>query len=229
MSDWYTYHLADFVPFTADVYFRLMERTGESIWPMSLMLPVLLILILSCVRMDRKWLVWILLSMPWFLVGWVFFLSNFTEIYWISVYIGSIFVGQAGGLLLFGVYQKYAVTGQDKAIKVSGTGLILILAGALLYPLLPLLAGGSVSQAEVFGIHPDPTVLVTLGLILALAGRWYLLLAVVPVAWLILSVAILWVLPGERAMFQSITLILCLLLFTWAVFIPRRLGRQHKH
>ena len=33
MRDWLSYKAQDFVPFTHDVYFRVIERTGETLWP----------------------------------------------------------------------------------------------------------------------------------------------------------------------------------------------------
>ena len=50
-----------------------------------------------------------------------------------------------------------------------------------------LIAGQPLAGVELFGVAPDPTALVTLGLLLLLPGgvRW--LLALIPLAWTVVS------------------------------------------
>ena len=55
----------------------------------------------------------------------------------------------------------------------------------------PLL-GRSWTQAEVFGMAPDPTALATLGVLLLAGGRPAWALFPIPVAWCLISGATLW-------------------------------------
>jgi hypothetical protein len=74
-----------------------------------------------------------------------------------------------------------------------GIGLLLA-ALAMLYPLLGLAMGRPWSQAEVFGLMPEPTALGTLGLLLAVGARRMAWLSVIPAASLAIGAATLWLL-----------------------------------
>jgi hypothetical protein len=88
-----------------------------------------------------------------------------------------------------------AVGGAKPGIVRQGLGGLLAGVG-LLYPLVGLLAGRSLWQVEVFGLAPEPTALVTLGLLLlspylvARTGGWLLL--VIPALSLLLGAATHW-------------------------------------
>jgi hypothetical protein len=62
---------------------------------------------------------------------------------------------------------------------VSGVGclaLALLIYALALHPLIPLLAGRPWTQAEIFGLAPDPTAIATLGILLATTRpHWHLL------------------------------------------------------
>lgn len=79
-------------------------------------------------------------------------------------------------------------------------GWLLAVTGVLLYPLGGLLAGRPLSQAEVFGMAPEPTALASLGLLLASgqppsrALRY--LLAIIPTLSLLVGAATLWSMAG---------------------------------
>ncbi|MNC51971.1 hypothetical protein D3C75_1012900 [compost metagenome] len=60
------------------------------------------------------------------------------------------------------------------------------------FPLLGPLLGRSWTQAEVFGMAPDPTALATLGVLLLAGGRPAWGLWPLPVAWCLVSGTTLW-------------------------------------
>ena len=105
------------------------------------------------------------------------------------------FAVQAGLLLGLGVLRPGA--GAPAAgVVVQGLGRLLAVTGLVFYPLAGLLAGRPWTQAEVFGIAPEPTALVSLGLLLAggyppSRARRYLL-AVIPTLALLVGAATLW-------------------------------------
>lgn len=83
--------------------------------------------------------------------------------------------------------------------RTQRVGWLLAFGGLLLYPLVGLLAGHPWSQAEVFGVTPEPTALLTLGLLLVRqqsGGCLGHLALVVPVLSLLTGAATLWALAG---------------------------------
>ncbi|TIU26929.1 MAG: hypothetical protein E5W53_04985, partial [Mesorhizobium sp.] len=75
----------------------------------------------------------------------------------------------------------------DRRDIAARLGLLILAAGIVVYPLLPLLFGGPWASAEVFGIAPDPTAITTLGVLLAASGGPVPLLFAIPLLWLLLS------------------------------------------
>ena len=68
------------------------------------------------------------------------------------------------------------------------SGIGLLVAAALIWPVLAPLDGRPWREAEVVAIAPDPTGIATLGLLaLAERSRWTALLCIAPVLWLALS------------------------------------------
>ena len=91
-----------------------------------------------------------------------------------------------------------------KAIALIVGGAVLLLGIALLvvalaYPLLAITSGRGVRQSEVFGLLPDPTALGTIGTLLLISGRWRRRLMIIPVAWCLISGAMLWAMRQENS------------------------------
>ena len=179
MSEWWTYQLSDFLMFAPSTYWRLIELYNRALWPLQL--------IALAVGGAALWLakqrhpaagrvLMLLLAVAWLWVGWAFHWQRYASINLLAPYAGAAFALQ--GLLLLG-----ASLWPQRRLEV-GRGLIrqrfggLLASVGLLYPLVGLLAGRPLWQAEVFGLVPEPTALVTLGLLLvsrypmAHAGRW---------------------------------------------------------
>ena len=83
----------------------------------------------------------------------------------------------------------------ERAVPPPGVTCWLLLAAALLYPLLAPLTGHPWAEAEVAGFMPDPTALATLGVLCGLRGwrtwsRW--LAAAIPIASLLLGAITRW-------------------------------------
>jgi hypothetical protein len=92
-------------------------------------------------------------------------------------------------------------------------GLALVLLG-LAYPLLAPLLGRPWTQAEVFGLAPDPTVAATLGVLLA-AERPHWLLIVAPLLWCAVSGATLWTMDAPEAPILPAVAIVTLAVAAW--------------
>ena len=198
MSTGLSYSLQDFIPFTADIYFRLLERMSESYWPLHLLM--LALGLVTC------WLAWkhharlaaVLIAPAWGFVAYAFFKQLYAELNWAGGYIAYFFFTQAILLLLIAGTQ----VGVDKRPRrgVSALGIVIVLAGLMGMPFIGTLTGGSWFQAEVFGLHPDPTAVTTLGLVVLLFRGWYLwLIAIIPALWLLYSGLTLWALEATPA------------------------------
>ncbi|HEY7505192.1 MAG TPA: DUF6064 family protein [Gemmatimonadales bacterium] len=203
MPEWWTYSLTDFLLFSPRTYYRLIERHNLALWPAQLAALALGALIAGLLRRpsrERGRAIAAILAVLWAWVGWAFIMARYATINWAATYFASLFAAEALLLGWLGVARADLRFGwrRDPAGLVGGA----IFVGAVaLYPLLaPVLERGW-TQAELFGIAPDPTVLGTLGLLLLAEGsqrpRHALLAA--PLVWCLLSGATLWALASPEA------------------------------
>lgn len=189
------YQLQQFIPFSHDIYFRLLERIGETYWPLHIVTLLLGVLVLLLALRYKARAGSMLLAPLWVVVGVAFFLRHYAELNWAGNYIGYAFIAEAVMLLYIALSGKgLAKTAPDKRPVVI-VGLILALTGLVGWPFIGLLSGESWYQAEVFGIFADPTAIVTLGLLLIMLKGWVLWLsAIIPLLWLVVSGLTWWVL-----------------------------------
>lgn len=200
MSDWWTYSLSDFLLFSPSTYFRLFALYNAAIWPahlpaVALGAGVLAVLARAAARWQVR-LVCVLLAFVWLWVAWGYLLARYATINWAASYLAVTFAVQAGLFLVMGMMVRQggfvpSATGRRRL------GLGLVGFALFVYPFITLMAGRSISQAEVFAIAPDPTVLATLGMVL-MEPRMHWGLFVIPCLWCGLSGLTLWVMaaPG---------------------------------
>ena len=110
--------------------------------------------------------------------------ARYAAINWAIAYVAPAFGLQALLLGLVGAAVAFTFDWRDIAARL---GLLLTVIGLVAYPVLPTLFGRPWTSAEVFGIAPDPTAIVTLGILLAASGRFVPLLFPIPILWLLLS------------------------------------------
>lgn len=198
MSEWWSYRPADFLMFAPRIYWRLFESINAAVWPAQLLL----------VGAALAWLLWfvrrgveaaprasaVALGLSWMFVAWAFLLQRFAPINWTADGFALGFALQGLGLLVLVGRGPLQVSGYRWRRSV---GLGLLLWALLGHPLLAGLAGRPWTQAEVFGLAPDPTAIGTLGWLLLLQGRRasarMLLrgLWLVPLVWCAISAAML--------------------------------------
>jgi len=188
MNEWTSYQLQDFIPFTAEVYFRLLERMGETFWPLHVLTLSLGAAALVLALTHRTRLACLLPAPLWAFVAVAFFFQRYAELNWAGGYVGNAFIAQAVLLVVM------ALTGWEMDRASRGTsppvvmGTAITLFGLIIMPLTATLSGGSWYQAEVFGIHADPTAVATLGLVLIMLRGFALWIAVIiPALWLVVS------------------------------------------
>ncbi|AFI85559.1 DUF6064 family protein [Methylophaga nitratireducenticrescens] len=215
MNTWSSYTLQDFIPFTADIYFRLLERMSETFWPLHLMTLALGVAAVWLALKNRTRLASVLMAAVWGFVGFAFFIQRYAELNWAGGYIGYCFLAQATLLLLI------ALTGvgfgsRPRKSPATDIGVAIALVGLIGLPLVTPFTGGSWFRAEVFGIHADPTAITTLGLLLIMFRGWGLwLIAIIPALWLLISGLTLWVLGAPSAIVLFIVLAIGLIGLVW--------------
>ena len=189
MSEWWTYRLSDFLMFSPATYWRLVERYNREVWPLQLLMLAagLLLIWRTAVRPADRRILAVVLAAVWIWVGWAFHWRRYAPINWAAEYFAAVYALQAMLLLAAGLPRPAGNPGASTGIREIGVALASI--GVLVYPISGVLAGRPWSQAEVFGLMPEPTALATLGLLLATGqGRrgWLLL---IPVLSLLVGIA----------------------------------------
>ena len=143
-------------------------------------------MVILALRQHRGHGFWVALALAalWIFVGWSFLWNRYMPINWAMAYVAPVFGVEA---LLLAIAAARGGDVFERSDVTARLGLLIAAVGLVAYPLLAPLFGRPWSQAEVFGIAPDPTAIATLGLMLSARGRWPLLLLPIPIAWLLLS------------------------------------------
>ncbi|QNI03668.1 MFS transporter permease [Halomonas sp. SH5A2] len=223
MNAWTGYQLQDFIPFTAEVYFRLLERMSETFWPLHLLTLALGAATLALALRHRTRLACLLPAPLWAFVAMAFFLQRYAELNWAGGYIGYAFIAQAALLLVmaltgWGMGNAPRTTNPPVAI-----GIAIALYGLIIMPLTAPLSGGSWYQAEVFGIHADPTAVTTLGLVLILLRGFALwIAAIIPALWLVVSGLTLQALDSTGGTVLFVVLAIALVGLIWKSIASKR-------
>lgn len=190
MSEWWTYSLSDLLMFSPRTFRRLFELANADLWPLQLATAAAGACVAWAAWRDRPRAARWALAIVWAAVAWGFFVRHYASIHWAAPAMAGAFALQA--VLLASLPGS---RGDRRA------GLALIAFGLVLQPLIgPLLLGRPWMQVEVFGVAPDPTVTVTLGVMAWQAtSRWALLLWPIPLAWCAVGWATLWTMGDPDA------------------------------
>jgi len=200
MSEWWTYSLSDFLMFSSRSYYRLIESYNAAIWPahfLALVAGVIMISAIAWPRLNLQRSAALVLAAAWGWVAWAYHLERYAEINTAAPYFAAAFAVQVL-LLCWLAYRPGNAAPAPQRVGLGMTGLAIFA-----YPLLTLARdNGEWRQVEVFGIAPDPTVVATLGVLLA--WRAPAILWLIPVSWCLVSGATLmelkighaWLLPA---------------------------------
>ena len=185
MGEWSTYAVANFVPFTAEVYLRLIERVNGEWWPLHLAVIAVAIAVLIFTASQRQRLAGLLLlALLWAWCGYGFFHHFYANLNWAGGWIGWAFIFQG---VLFGLSATFAATDSRIPAVRTGLGWLLTAAGAG-WPLATVLGRDDLQQMEVIGMHPDPTAVFSLGVLLITVRGGALALALpIPLLWCLIS------------------------------------------
>lgn len=200
MSEWWTYTPRDFLMFSPGSHARLLEQYNLDAWPLhGVMLVVgglLVAAALTSAPRAARWLAFVLAG-TWAWVGWEFLWSRFAEINTLAGVLAAAFWVQALLIAALGTHPPQSPARPSRGAQLAGAAVIA--AALLLWPLSAPLTGRSWTQAEFFGLVPEPTALATLGWLLAVRpprARWQ---AVIPAVTMALGLVMLWLLYGPDA------------------------------
>lgn len=211
MPEWWTYGLSDFLLFSSRTYYRLIQRHNEALWPAQLLTLALGVFVLALLRRPsprRARIISTILTALWAWIAWAFLWHRYATINWAAGYAVPVFALEA--LLLTGYGAKGELTYRSRRDASGVVGLLLLVFGLLIYPLLAPLLGRPWQQAEVFGISPDPTVIATLGLFVLAEGSGRGTLLVIPILWCLFSGATLLAMGSPEAWIQLSTPVIVL-------------------
>lgn len=171
--------LSRLLPFSRDVYLRLVEQYNAAIWPAQagaygLALLALLAAFRPFAGSDR--LIAVLLAAAWIWTGVAYHMLRFATINWAAWAVGFFFVMQGLLFLSTGLIRgrlTFHLTRDPTALG----GLAIIIFAMIFYPLIGAAAGQGWPRTALLGVTPSPTILFTFGLLLMADGRvpWHLL------------------------------------------------------
>ena len=211
MSEWWTYSLSDFLLFSPRTYYRLFELYNLAIWPAQLAaLAGAIAIVIAWRRGGRAHgrIIAAVLAACWLWVAWAYMLGHYDTINWAASYLAIGFALQALLLLWAGVVRdRLRLAWWCHAG--SRVGLALFVFALLVQPLLAPLFGRPWLQAEIFGVAPDPTVVATLGILVA-AERPPWMLAAIPLVWCAITGATLWTMGSPEAFVVPATAVVAL-------------------
>jgi hypothetical protein len=193
MTEWWTYRPADFLMFSARAWGRLLESWNGALWPLQ---PVLvaagLVLVWAAATRPRTAARWIALALAlaWAWIAWGFHWQRFAAIHTGAPAYAFAFMLEAALLATLGTRSRAPAP----SVPWQRAGLAIAVLAVLGYPLLAPATGRGWAQAEVAGAAPDPTALLTVGLLLALPQRRRPWLLVVPLLALLVGWTTAWLL-----------------------------------
>lgn len=200
MSEWWTYRPADLLMFSPETYYRLFELHNQALWPAQIGALAAGLAILALISGKARWqgrAIAGLLAAAWLFVAWGYFFERYAAINLAAGYMGWAFALQAALLATGAAAGLLSFTGMT--IWRARAGMALLVFSLFLQPLIGPLAGRSWAGVELFGMAPDPTVLATLGVLVAAdRPRWVLLL--IPLLWCTVSGATLWTMGAPDAL-----------------------------
>ena len=195
MSEWWTYSLSSFLLFSPRTYYRLFELYNAALWPAQIVtLASGLAILVLILRGQGGRIVAAILAALWLLVAWAYFIERYDPINFAARYYAAAFALQAALLIWTGVIRdglRFPPRQRWLAIALLGYALAL-------HPAIAPLSGRLWTQAELFGLAPDPTAIATLG-VMAAATRTSGHLMAVPVLWCVVSSLTLWAMESPEA------------------------------
>lgn len=194
MFDLTKYSPADFLLFSERVYNRLFELHNEALWPLHFpMIAAAFFILYNLLRPSPSGsqFTYGALAIVWASVGWTFFWLHYSTINWVAPYVAPIFAVQALLLVVFELLPSIRTRKPTRPLDYVAVAIFLFC--VIGYPFVAL-ANGSIRQAEVFGLAPDPSALATLAVLALTTGPGTAIAWIIPVLWCCATALTLWTL-----------------------------------
>jgi len=133
-------------------------------------------------RASITWMIGVFLAAGWLWVGAAHQLERMAALNFMAPYYGAAFAAEGALLVLCCVlrrHKRFDFRGDAR----GRVGLAVALFGLLVYPLLALASGVDWRAVPLAGLAPEPTTIVTVGILLGAREKPPLYLFVVPLAW----------------------------------------------
>lgn len=205
MGEWSTYSLDDFLMFSPQAWYRMLELHNRAWWPLQIVAAALGTGLAWAVHRRLRpalRLGLVLAGAGLLFVAWAFHWGPHAGINLAAPYFALAFGTQGLWLIGLAVLRPPLALARGSSDATIRLALALLVGALLLYPALALVWLRPMAQAEWFALAPDPTMLAALAVVLMLPGSQGLrcprvtgaLLAVVPLAWCAATGLSLWTL-----------------------------------
>lgn len=180
-------------PFTAEQFFDVFRNYNTAVWPAQIALLVVGICCAAAayrasIKSSWRWgqVALVLLSLLWLWTAFVYHRMFFVTISPAGRVFGSLFVAEAG-LLLLCVWQNGSMSLPSSHSHAAMTvGTLLLLYALAIYPLVGSVTGHHYPAAPTFGT-PCPTTIFTFGIFCLLPGSIPRFALAIPVVWAVIG------------------------------------------
>jgi len=189
MEEWLNYPLEDLLLFSRETYLRLFERYHLDIWPAHILAAALGLGMLRALLVGRTaqiQAVLTVLAVVWLWVAYGFHAQRFMQINWAAEGFAWAFAAQAGLMIVAAIWPGGL---RANAEWPRWFGMALFAVALVLAPLAGLTLDRTWREVEFFALTPDTTALATLAAMVAIAGAWRWLLALIPLGWAAVATA----------------------------------------
>jgi len=187
MEEWLNYPLEDLLLFSRETYLRLFELYHRDVWPAHVLAAAFGVAMLPAIlrgRLARIQAVMVVLAAMWAWVAWAFHAQRYAEINWAADNFGWLFAAQATLMVIAAIWPGGLRPG---AVWARWTGAAVFVFALVALPLAGLAVDRQWHEVEFFALTPGPTAIATLGVMIALAGAWRWLLALIPLVWCVIG------------------------------------------
>ncbi len=160
------------LPYDIETLIGFIAGYHEKIWPLQLLTLFLSVVILWAVKQELKAssrFTGAVLSLFWLNVGFVFYISSFSNISFLASYIGAFFILEALMIFYVCVFRN-RLSCQNISFSENKFGIGLIAISLFLYPGFVLFFTKSLSAIPVVGVTPLATSIYTLAILGMLNG-----------------------------------------------------------
>lgn len=184
------------LPYSAEAYLELLSAYNDDIWPAHLSAYALNIVLLGLLMWPRAGgdrIIAAILALGWGWTGYLYLATYLAPLNWGAAAFGAVFGVQGFLLIWSGTLQdRLRFTGDKSAA--SWLGLLLIIFALIVYPAGLILTGDGFLAVQHSGLSPNPTTIMTLGVLLLITDRTPFHLFLIPIAWSIVEGATAWAL-----------------------------------